>query len=72
MNILAIPETIGGMPFWTFLTIVIVSGLIFIMTVLYVVLWGMARRYRTKNNLHGDIKDYANVVKEEGDKDGKA
>jgi len=56
------PEEIWGMPFWTFLSIVIVGGLIVIMTILYGVLWIMARNYRNKHGLHGNTKDYEEVV----------
>ena len=57
------PEEIGGMPFWTFLSITIVGGLIVLMVILYGILWWLARRYRNKNGLHGNIKDYQDVVK---------
>jgi hypothetical protein len=65
------PEEIWGMSFWSFLSIVIVGGLIILMTTLYGILWWMARNYRNKHNLHGDVKDYKDVVKG-NDANGKA
>ena len=56
------PEEIGGMPFWTFLTITIIGGLIVLMVILYVILWVLARRYRNKHNLHGNTKDYEDIL----------
>jgi heme/copper-type cytochrome/quinol oxidase subunit 2 len=57
---------IAGLSFWTFLTITIVGGLIVLFVILYGVLWFMARNYRNKHNLHGDAKDYEDVIKQGG------
>ena len=70
------PEEIGGMPFWTFLTITIVGGLIVILVILYGILWVLARNYRNKHNLHGNTKDYEDVLpqdkpKPKGENNGK-